>query len=90
MAALLRLKLSRTPPSLVPIFILSPPPPRVSLSIHVSSYEGDLGKFNPISGDLIVTGRAKDTIVLNNGENVEPQPLEVSGIASATVLLITC
>lgn len=39
--------------------------------------EGDLGRFNPITGDLIVTGRAKDTIVLSNGENVEPQPLEV-------------
>lgn len=38
---------------------------------------GDLGRFNPITGDLIVTGRAKDTIVLSNGENVEPQPLEV-------------
>ena len=40
---------------------------------------GDLGRFNPPTGDLIVTGRAKDTIVLNNGENVEPQPLEVRG-----------
>eukprot|EP00904_Undaria_pinnatifida_P007397 jgi/Undpi1/3788/HiC_scaffold_16.g07157.m1 len=37
---------------------------------------GDLGRFNPITGDLIVTGRAKDTIILSNGENVEPQPLE--------------
>ncbi|CAN0047036.1 unnamed protein product [Sphacelaria rigidula] len=37
----------------------------------------DLGRFNPLNGDLIVTGRAKDTIVLSNGENVEPQPLEV-------------
>ncbi|MGF1495710.1 MAG: AMP-dependent synthetase/ligase [Elainellaceae cyanobacterium] len=26
--------------------------------------------------DLILTGRVKDTIVLSNGENVEPQPLE--------------
>eukprot|EP00752_Nemacystus_decipiens_P009084 g8111.t1 len=45
---------------------------------------GDLGRFNPITGDLIVTGRAKDTIVLSNGENVEPQPLEdaISGECS--------
>ncbi|CAN0310154.1 unnamed protein product, partial [Ectocarpus sp. 8 AP-2014] len=45
---------------------------------------GDLGRFNPITGDLIVTGRAKDTIVLSNGENVEPQPLEdaISGACS--------
>jgi long-subunit acyl-CoA synthetase (AMP-forming) len=35
-----------------------------------------LGRINPATGDLILTGRAKDTIVLSNGENVEPQPLE--------------
>lgn len=37
---------------------------------------GDLGRVNPATGDLILTGRAKDTIVLSNGENIEPQPLE--------------
>jgi long-chain acyl-CoA synthetase len=37
---------------------------------------GDLGRINPATGDLILTGRAKDTIVLSNGENVEPQPIE--------------
>jgi long-chain acyl-CoA synthetase len=37
---------------------------------------GDLGRINPSTGDLILTGRAKDTIVLSNGENVEPEPLE--------------
>ena len=26
--------------------------------------------------NLIITGRAKDTIVLTNGENIEPQPIE--------------
>jgi long-chain acyl-CoA synthetase len=26
--------------------------------------------------DLIITGRAKDTIVLTNGENIEPTPIE--------------
>ena len=26
--------------------------------------------------DLVLTGRAKDTIVLTNGENIEPQPIE--------------
>jgi long-chain acyl-CoA synthetase len=29
---------------------------------------GDLGRINPATGDLILTGRAKDTIVLSNGE----------------------
>lgn len=37
---------------------------------------GDLGRVNPATGDIILTGRAKDTIVLSNGENIEPQPLE--------------
>lgn len=37
---------------------------------------GDLGRINPATGDLILTGRAKDTIVLSNGENIEPSPLE--------------
>ncbi|MEO0455465.1 MAG: AMP-binding protein [Cyanobacteria bacterium P01_A01_bin.114] len=36
---------------------------------------GDLGKVTA-KGDLIITGRAKDTIVLTNGENIEPQPIE--------------
>jgi len=37
---------------------------------------GDLGRVNPATGDVILTGRVKDTIVLSNGENIEPQPLE--------------
>ena len=37
---------------------------------------GDLGRINPATGDLILTGRCKDTIVLSNGENIEPSPIE--------------
>uniref|UniRef100_A0A7S2SD18 AMP-dependent synthetase/ligase domain-containing protein n=1 Tax=Eucampia antarctica TaxID=49252 RepID=A0A7S2SD18_9STRA len=37
---------------------------------------GDLGKINPATGDVILTGRCKDTIVLSNGENIEPSPIE--------------
>lgn len=37
---------------------------------------GDLGRINPGTGHLILTGRAKDTIVLSNGENIEPSPIE--------------
>lgn len=44
---------------------------------------GDLGKINPATGDLILTGRAKDTIVLSNGENVEPIPLEDAIMAAS-------
>mgnify|MGYP002788169875 FL=1 len=36
---------------------------------------GDLGWVTP-DNDLVLTGRAKDTIVLTNGENIEPQPIE--------------
>jgi long-chain acyl-CoA synthetase len=36
---------------------------------------GDLGMVTA-NQDLIITGRAKDTIVLTNGENIEPQPIE--------------
>jgi long-chain acyl-CoA synthetase len=35
---------------------------------------GDLGYI--ADGELYITGRAKDTIVLTNGENIEPQPVE--------------
>ena len=38
---------------------------------------GDLGKIT-MSGDLVITGRAKDTIVLLGGENVEPEPIETA------------
>lgn len=36
---------------------------------------GDLGCLWP-DASLLLTGRAKDTIVLSNGENIEPGPLE--------------
>ena len=31
---------------------------------------GDLARINPATGDFIITGRAKDTIVLSNGEGL--------------------
>jgi long-chain acyl-CoA synthetase len=36
---------------------------------------GDLGWLTT-DNDLVLTGRAKDTIVLTNGENIEPQSIE--------------
>jgi long-chain acyl-CoA synthetase len=36
---------------------------------------GDLGMLT-VNKDLTITGRAKDTIVLSNGENIEPTPIE--------------
>lgn len=45
---------------------------------------GDLGWVTP-QNDLVLTGRAKDTIVLTNGENIEPQPIEDACLRSAYV-----
>jgi long-chain acyl-CoA synthetase len=42
---------------------------------------GDLGWLTP-ANDLVLTGRAKDTIVLTNGENIEPQPIEDACVRS--------
>ncbi len=45
---------------------------------------GDLGWLT-LQNDLVLTGRAKDTIVLTNGENIEPQPIEDACLRSAYV-----
>ncbi|NJR67322.1 MAG: long-chain fatty acid--CoA ligase [Synechococcales cyanobacterium CRU_2_2] len=47
----------------------------------------DTGDLGQITGhqDLIITGRAKDTIVLTNGENIEPQPIEDACLRSPYV-----
>ncbi len=45
---------------------------------------GDLGYVSKWN-DLVITGRAKDTIVLTNGENIEPQPIEDACIRSAYI-----
>tara|TARA_Y100000766_G_scaffold271361_1_gene270146 strand:- start:108 stop:2057 length:1950 start_codon:yes stop_codon:yes gene_type:complete len=42
---------------------------------------GDLGYLIP-NGSLFITGRAKDTIVLSSGENIEPNPLETEILSS--------
>ncbi len=45
---------------------------------------GDIGMLLP-DGSLVLTGRAKDTIVLSNGENIEPGPLEAELVASPLI-----
>lgn len=45
---------------------------------------GDLGLITP-DHNLVITGRAKDTIVLTNGENIEPQPIEDACLRSAYI-----
>lgn len=55
---------------------------------------GDLGWLAPAKsygagrscgGELVLTGRAKDTIVLSNGENVEPTHIEEAAVHSLVV-----
>lgn len=45
---------------------------------------GDLAYVGP-RGDIVITGRSKDTIVLSNGENIEPVPIEDSILSSPLV-----
>lgn len=42
---------------------------------------GDLGTYTK-EGEIVLTGRAKETIVLLTGENVEPQPIENKAMES--------
>ncbi|GFR52124.1 hypothetical protein Agub_g14639 [Astrephomene gubernaculifera] len=53
---------------------------------------GDLGfivpsgvPFSRCGGMIVLSGRAKDTIVLSSGKNVEPQPIEDAVVASRLV-----
>ena len=45
---------------------------------------GDIGWLTN-EGDLVLTGRAKDIIVLSNGENIEPESIEQSCMSSPFV-----
>lgn len=45
---------------------------------------GDLAFFTS-GGDLVITGRSKDVIVLSNGENIEPASIEDAILASPYV-----
>ena len=45
---------------------------------------GDVGMLSN-EGDVMITGRAKDTIVLRGGENIEPEPIE-GHIASSPLI----
>jgi len=51
--------------------------PELTNKTKVNGYfdTGDLGVYTK-QGEIVLTGRAKETIVLLTGENVEPQPIE--------------
>lgn len=38
-----------------------------------------------MAGTVVLTGRSKDTIVMSNGENIEPQPIEDACCASSYI-----
>lgn len=46
---------------------------------------GDVGMISS-AGDLVITGRAKDTLVLMGGENVEPEPIEAAITSSPYIV----
>lgn len=52
-------------------------------------YTGDYGKFNK-KGQIIITGRKKNMIVLSNGKNVFPEEIEeyISGIEGVKEVLV--
>jgi len=45
---------------------------------------GDLGRITG-NGDLVFLGRAKETIILSGGENIEPEPIENNIVRSSLV-----
>ncbi|MEM9924285.1 MAG: AMP-binding protein, partial [Cyanobacteria bacterium P01_D01_bin.50] len=45
---------------------------------------GDIGWLTT-KNQIVLTGRAKDTIVLTNGENIEPQPIENACLRSSYI-----
>jgi long-chain acyl-CoA synthetase len=50
---------------------------------------GDLGHLDA-QGEVWITGRAKDTIVLASGENVEPEPVETALKMSPYIEQVVC
>lgn len=46
---------------------------------------GDIARIDPGTGAVVITGRMKDIIVLSNGENIAPQPIEECLIGSPLI-----
>ena len=46
---------------------------------------GDIARIDPSTGSVVITGRMKDIIVLSNGENIAPQPIE-EGLVSSPLI----
>jgi fatty-acyl-CoA synthase len=70
-------------PSIMPGYFQEPEASREVLSADGWLDTGDLGY--PLNGEIVVTGRAKDLIIVN-GRNVWPQDLEWTAEAEAAAL----
>ena len=60
--------------------------PKLTSKVKVDGFfnTGDLGAYTK-QGEIVLTGRVKETIVLLTGENVEPQPIENKILESKTI-----
>ncbi|MGB6300349.1 MAG: AMP-binding protein [Rivularia sp. (in: cyanobacteria)] len=66
---------------LMPGYYLNPEATRKAIDSEGWFDTGDIGWLTT-ENQIVITGRAKDTIVLTNGENIEPQPIESACLRS--------
>ena len=71
-------------PQVMSGYLAKPEATKKVLDVHGWFNTGDLGMLLR-DGTLVLTGRAKDTIVLSNGENIEPAPLEECLVANQLI-----
>ena len=68
-------------PQVMPGYYKNPKATRKAIDSEGWFDTGDLGLLTA-DNNIVLTGRAKDTIVLLNGENIEPQPIEDACVRS--------
>ncbi|MBF2064536.1 MAG: AMP-binding protein [Calothrix sp. C42_A2020_038] len=71
-------------PQIMKGYYLNPEATRKAIDDQGWFDTGDIGWLTP-DNQIVLTGRAKDTIVLTNGENIEPQPIEDACLRSAYI-----
>jgi long-chain acyl-CoA synthetase len=71
-------------PQIMQGYYLNPEATRKAIDSEGWFDTGDIGWLTP-DNQIVLTGRAKDTIVLTNGENIEPQPIEDACLRSAYI-----
>ena len=71
-------------PQVMQGYFLNPEATKKAIDLEGWFDTGDIGWLTP-EGQIVLTGRAKDTIVLTNGENIEPQPIEDACLRSPLI-----